>query len=103
MTETEFVNFTLAAFNAIGDMISPKEAGDAWQRAFTDYKRAPPADLTEGWALRSDSLKSRAMHYFRNGRSLCVKQWPQSRVALYAAPSGIVCPECLSGVRKDHA
>jgi hypothetical protein len=24
-------------------------------------------DLAEGWALRSDSLKSRAMHYFRAG------------------------------------
>jgi hypothetical protein len=28
----DFVNFTLATFNAIGDMISPQEAGDAWLR-----------------------------------------------------------------------
>jgi hypothetical protein len=54
-----------------------------------------PDELTEGWALRSDSLKSRAMHYFRDGRSLCARQWPQQRVALYPEPKGMACPECL--------
>ncbi len=53
-----------------------------------------PDDLTEGWALRSDSLKSRVLHYFRERRSLCARHWPQSGVTLYAKPHGMLCPEC---------
>lgn len=59
-------------------------------------------DLIEGWALRSDSLKSRAMHYFREGRSLCARQWPQKRVTLTATPKGMVCPDC-AGARRPRA
>jgi len=35
----EFVAFTLATFNAVGDMISPKEAGDAWLRAWKELEK----------------------------------------------------------------
>jgi hypothetical protein len=44
----EFIDFTLATFNAIGDMISPLEAGKAWQEAFkelTDDRRISDEDL----------------------------------------------------------
>jgi hypothetical protein len=57
--------------------------------------RAALAEVTEGWALRSDSLKSRAMHYFRDGRSLCARHWPQKRVTLHPEARGMTCPECL--------
>lgn len=52
-------------------------------------------DLAEGWALRSDSLKSRAMHYFRDGRSVCERHWPQQGVELHSEPHGLACPDCV--------
>jgi hypothetical protein len=36
MTGTEFIDFTLSTFNAM-DMLSPREAGTAWLRAFAAY------------------------------------------------------------------
>jgi hypothetical protein len=38
-SDVAFINMTLALFNAV-DMISPKEAGDGWQREFLKYRRA---------------------------------------------------------------
>jgi hypothetical protein len=94
-TLRELVDVVQALIDSTGKHVYAEDLQAALHRV-----RDGTVDLTEGWALRSDSLKSRAMHYFREGRSICARQWPQQAVTLHPTPHGIACPECTRRSRE---